>query len=88
MTEEYDPEVNVLPMLAAVRCFGQPITEAQGKAEPGDYCITFGRLLVCCADGMHMDSLNGTLKRVRVCMRVRVVVSACVCVCVCVAWCV
>ena len=66
MTDEYDPEVNVLPMIAAIRCFGESITEPKGKAVPGDYRITFGRLLVCCADGMHMDSLNGTLKRVRV----------------------
>jgi hypothetical protein len=65
MTDEYDPEVNVLPMIAAIRCFGQLVTEPKGKASPGDYRITFGRLLVACADGMHMDSLNGTLKRVR-----------------------
>mmetsp|Transcript_24855 Transcript_24855/g.36471 ORF Transcript_24855/g.36471 Transcript_24855/m.36471 type:complete len:146 (+) Transcript_24855:79-516(+) len=63
MTDEYDPEVNVLPMIAAIRCFGESITEPKGKAVPGDFRITFGRLLVCCADGMHMDSLNGTLKR-------------------------
>lgn len=64
MTDEYDPEVNVMPMIASIRCFGQAVTEPVGKAQPGDYRITFGRLLVACADGMHMDSLNGTLKRV------------------------
>ena len=66
MTDEYDPEVNVMPMIAAIRCFGQHVTEPVGKAKPGDYRITFGRLMVCCADGMHMDSLNGTLKRVSI----------------------
>jgi hypothetical protein len=70
MTDEYDPEVNVMPMIAAIRCFGEAVTEATGSAEPGDYRITFGRLLIACADGMHMDSLNGTLKRARFAKRV------------------
>ncbi len=63
MTSEYDPEVNVIPVLAVIKTFGKKM-EKDGKFhEAGDYKIAFGRLLTACADGMHMDSINGTLKR-------------------------
>ena len=63
MTDEYDPEVNVIPVLAVIKTFGKRMPEDGKFHKAGDYKIAFGRLLTACADGMHMDSINGTLKR-------------------------
>lgn len=72
--EGYDPDVNVMPMMAVIKKFGVKCEEDhpegtmpkygfKSKHKKGDYEIGFGRLMAACADGMHMDSLNGTLKR-------------------------
>jgi hypothetical protein len=54
MTSEYDPEVNVIPVLAVIKTFGKKM-EADGKFhQAGDYKIAFGRLLTACADGMYV----------------------------------
>ena len=48
MTAEYDPEVNVIPVLAVIKTFGKCMKEDGKFHKAGDYKIAFGRLLTAC----------------------------------------
>ena len=42
MTDEYDPEVNVIPVLAVIKTFGKCMPEDGKFHKAGDYKIAFG----------------------------------------------
>ena len=50
MTAEYDPEVNVIPVLAVIKTFGKCMKEDGKFHKAGDYKIAFGRLLTACGN--------------------------------------